>query len=157
MKIPPMTYLSTAARRKAVKPAPPRTLLAAIEKLASIHAGKKGQSVPDEVMKFYRTVNSGDRFRPRMLRIIVPTLRSSMRAGTMAREDLLRVVRRKLVAAANRLPAQHLEDWLAADQRRSAYVPTILPDRVSALKEGYVTEAMIIAADVLDYAEALCC
>ncbi len=90
-----------------------------------------------------------------MLRIIVPTLRSSMRAGIRAREDLLRVVCRKLAAAAKRLPAQRLENWLAADGNRAAYVPTNFPDRVSSLREGYVAEAMIIAVDVLDYAEAL--
>ena len=91
-----------------------------------------------------------------MLRIIVPTLRSSVRTGIMARGDLLDVVRNELVQAADRLPAQRLEDWLAADQRRSAYIPALPPDRVSALREGYVAEALQIAADVLDYAEALC-
>lgn len=151
-----MIYLSTATRQKAVKPAPPRTLLVAIEMLASIHDGKKGQTIPDEVMALYRAINATDRFRPRMLRIIVPTLRSSVRAGIMAREDLLDAVRDELVEAAKRLPAQRLEDWLAADQRRTAYVPMILPDRISALKEGYVAEALLIAIDVLDYAEALC-
>ncbi len=151
-----MTYISTTARRKTVSPVPSRTLSTVIEKLASIHDGKKGQTIPNEVMALYRAINATDRFRPRMLRIIVPTLRSSVRKGIMAREDLLDVVRDELVQAADRLPAQRLEDWLAADQRRSAYISALPPDRVSALREGYVAEALQIAADVLDYAEALC-
>ena len=151
-----MTCLATTARRKAVSPEPSRAFSTAIEKLASIHDGKKGQTIPDEVMALYRAINARDGFRPRMLRIIVPTLRSSVRTGIIAREDLLDVVRNELVQAADRLPAQRLEDWLAADQRRSAYIPMLPPDRVSALREGYVAEAFQIAADVLDYAEALC-
>ena len=151
-----MTYLSTTTRRKTMSPAPSRAFSTVIERLASIHDGKKGQTIPDEVMALYRAINATDRFRPRMLRIIVPTLRSSVRTGIMAREDLLDVVRNELVQAADRLPAQRLEDWLAADQRRSAYIPMPPPDHVSALREGYVAEALQITADVLDYAEALC-
>ena len=151
-----MTYISTTTRRKTVSAVPSHSLSTVIEKLASIHDGKKGQTIPDEVMALYHAVNARDRFRPRMLRIIVPTLRSSVRAGIMAREDLLHIVRDELLEAANRLPAQRLEDWFAADQRRSAYIAMMCPDRVSSLREGYVAEALHIAADVLDYAEALC-
>jgi hypothetical protein len=150
-----MTYNSVPPRQTILSTARPRVLSTVIEKLASIHDGKKGQTIPDEVMALYRAVNARDRFRPRMLRIIVPTLRSSVRAGIMASEDLLDIVRKELVEAAHRLPAQRLEDWLAAEERRSAYIPMI-PDRTSALRQGYVAEALQIAADVLDYAEALC-
>jgi hypothetical protein len=106
-------------------------------------------------MTFYRAVNAGDRFRPRMLRVIVPTLRSLILAGITDRDRLFARVRAALVRPADYLPPHRLEGWLAADHCRSTYLPHGSVDRLSALRAGYVAEGMVITKDALDYAAAI--
>ncbi len=138
----------------ALKAVPHSRLLQSIQTLASIHDGKKGQVIPNEVMAFYWAVNTGDRFRPRMLKVIVPAVRDLMMSGITSRSRLSRLVRQKLGADAERLPRPRLNQWLATDDRRTRYLRPAA-SVLDTLRAGYVAEGMVIFEDAYDYVEAL--
>jgi hypothetical protein len=127
----------------------------AIKRLASIHDGISGQSIPNEVMALYKAVKNGDRFRPKMLKVVVLTLRSNILAGITDQSRLLDTVHAELVRAADRLPKQRLEEWLSANPSRANHMPVGGTADIAALRSGYVSEAMVIAKYAFDYATAL--
>jgi hypothetical protein len=129
-------------------------LVSAIQRLASIHAGIPGQSIPREVMNFYVAMKGGDRFRPRLLREVMLSLRDQTACGIDDREALRTTACDRLTTFAARLPQSRLEQWLLANQKRERFIPVTSGMWLDRLRAGYVSEGMEILEDTLDYASA---
>src|SRR3954470_11037096 len=103
--------------------APLPALASAIQRLASIHAGIPGQSIPREVMDFYKAMKGGDPFRPRLLKEVMLSLRDHAACGIVDREALRIAACDRLTTFAACVPQNRLEQWLLANLKRERFIP----------------------------------
>src|SRR5215212_10218805 len=79
-------------------------LRTAARRLASIHDGILGQTIPREVMDFYKAIKGGDAFRPRMTKDVVLGIEEALLAGTEERSAVAALVRARVEASVAKLP-----------------------------------------------------
>jgi hypothetical protein len=131
------------------------SLRTAARRLASIHDGILGQSIPSEVMEFYKTIKGGDKFRSRMTKEVVLGIEEAILAGNMDHSAIEAIVRARVEASVAKLSQRHLEGWLRARPARERFMPGNQINRIDRLRGRYVGEAMEVFEDALDYVEAL--
>jgi hypothetical protein len=117
--------------------------------MASIHDGILGQSIPREVMDFYKAAKGGDKFRP--AKDVVLGIEAALLAGTEDRSAMAALVRARVEASVTELSRRRLDQWLAAGLGRERLLPCTELDQ----RNGYVKEAMEIFEYAFDYIEAL--
>jgi hypothetical protein len=132
-----------------------RRLRQVARRMASIHDGILGQSIPREVMDFYKAAKGGDKFRPRMTKDVVLGIEEALLAGTEDRSAVAALVRARVEASVTKLSRRRLDQWLMAGLGRERLLPCTEMDQRDRLRKGYVKEAMEIFEYAFDYIEAL--
>jgi hypothetical protein len=122
---------------------------------ARIHAGVPGESIPHEVMEFYRAANGGDRYRPRMVKEAVLGIKNGTGMGIEDRTVLVARHSERMTKFANARPKHLLKAWFEARPTLHHFISDQTGTELERWRMAYLSEAMEIFDVTFDYIESL--
>jgi hypothetical protein len=124
-------------------------------RLARIHEAVPGESIPREVMDFYKAMKGRDDYRPRMVKEAVLGIKKDTRLGIKDRITLAARHRGRMANLAKTHSRDFLEAWLQVLPNRQKFLTGQSNSEIELWRTAYLNEAMEIFEDTFDYIESL--
>jgi hypothetical protein len=131
------------------------TLHRTASRLARIHAGVPGESIPSEVMEFYKAVKRGDPSRSAMAKEAVLGIKDDTGLGIEDRTVLAARHNKRMAKLADARPKHLLKAWFEARPTLHRFISDQAGTELEKWRMAYVNEAMEIFDGTFEYIESL--